>query len=57
MNTYDIRNSGSKQSLFWAVGLPFTALILSCALLAAYFERVGHFLLRLLRGGEHEKVD
>ena len=57
MNTNDIRDMGSGQSLFWAIGVPFTALILSCALLAAYFERIGRYLSRLFRGGEHAKSE
>ncbi|KAL8734120.1 MAG: hypothetical protein Q9166_001605 [cf. Caloplaca sp. 2 TL-2023] len=57
MNARDIRDMSSGQSLFWAIGVPFTALILSCALLAAYFERIGRYLSRLLQRGEHEKSE
>lgn len=57
MNTKDIRNMGSNQSLFWAISVPFTALILSCALLAAYFERISHSLSQFSRGGSRKKLE
>lgn len=36
MNTADIRNSTSNQSLFWLIGLPLTMLVIGLAYLIAY---------------------
>lgn len=36
MNTADIRNMTSNQALFWAIGLPTTAAIVSIAISVAY---------------------
>jgi hypothetical protein len=34
MNTFDVRNMGSSQWIFWAAGVPFTVLILVILLIA-----------------------
>lgn len=57
MNTNDIRNMNSGQGLFWAIEVPFTFLILSCALLAAYFERVSRYMSQLLHLDGKAKSD
>ncbi|KAJ5564395.1 Mg2+ transporter protein CorA-like/Zinc transport protein ZntB [Penicillium frequentans] len=36
MNTEDIRNMGSSQTLFWTVSIPFTVVIISAVLLVAF---------------------
>ncbi|KAL8823816.1 MAG: hypothetical protein Q9191_005525 [Dirinaria sp. TL-2023a] len=57
MNTNDIRNMGSGQGLFWAVELPFTFLIISCALFAAYFERVKGYVARVFHRERGTQTD
>ena len=37
MNTSDLRNMVSGQTLFWAIGVPLTIVVLSLALLAAFY--------------------
>lgn len=40
MNTSDLRNMDSGQTIFWAIGVPLTIVILSFALLAAFHRSV-----------------
>ena len=37
MNTSDLRNMQSGQALFWAIGAPVAFVVLSAALLAAFY--------------------
>ena len=47
MNTSDLRNMQSGQTLFWAIGAPVAFLVFGIALLAAYYGEVTHRLTRL----------
>ena len=40
MNTSDLRNTKSTQTLFWATGLPVTLTVLSLAWIVVYYGEV-----------------
>ena len=53
MNTSDLRNMQSGQTLFWAIGAPVAFVILSAALVAAFYGTLTQrFLGRAWRGRE-----
>jgi hypothetical protein len=49
MNTVDVRNMDSTQTLFWAIALPVTAAVGGIALLAAYGGPLLHHHMQSLR--------
>lgn len=49
MNTSDLRSTSSGQSLFWAVGVPLTLVVLGCALVAAFFGSLRQRALRAMK--------
>ena len=53
MNTSDLRNMESGQSLFWTVGAPLAFIILSLSLMAAFFESLRRRVSRVM---EHLKT-
>lgn len=53
MNTSDLRNMKSGQTLFWAIGAPVAFVVLSAALVAAFYGTLTQrFLGRAWRGKE-----
>ena len=53
MNTSDLRNMRSSQTLFWAIGAPVAFVVLSTALVAAFYGTMTQrFLGRAWRANE-----
>ena len=51
MNTSDLRNMQSGQTLFWAIGVPVAFVVLSTALVAAFYGTLTQRILgRAWRG-------
>ncbi len=56
MNTRDLRNMQSSQTLFWAIGAPVAFVVLSAAILAAFYGTLTQRVTGKAWGGK-EKAD
>ena len=52
MNTSDLRDMQSKQTLFWEIGVPVAFLVFGIALLTAYYGEVTHRVKRIYWRGK-----
>lgn len=56
MNTSDLRNMDSGQTLFWAIGAPLAFIVLSAALVAAFYDTHRQRVFRMIGQGK-DKLD
>ncbi len=56
MNTSDLRNMQSRQTLFWVIGTPVAVVVFGIALLAAFYGEITHRATRLYWRGK-DKFD
>ncbi len=58
MNTYDIRNMGTRQWIFWATGIPVTFVVLGLAVVAILnFDPVRGLWARLVERDGDRRVE
>ena len=57
MNTSDLRNMQSTQTLFWAIGAPVAFMVLSAAILAAFYGTLTQRVTGRAWRGRKEKSD